>query len=353
MWLYAGVPGPPRVALIGYGLSGRYFHRPFLLAAHFTLTHVVTSDAERAATAAREAPGVVVVGSADELWQLADDFDVVVVATPNHLHASLAARAIALEKAVVVDKPMAVTADEAAELVQAAHRRGVLLTVFHNRRWDSDTLTVRRLLSAGVLGNVVRFESRFQRFRPALRESWREAAPVTGGGVLFDLGTHLVDQALFLFGPARTVYAEIDSRRPGAVADDDVFLAIEHRDGVRSHLWASQVAPVCGPRVRVEGSIAGYEKQALDGQEDALRMGWDPARGPFGEEPAGVVSDVDGARPVASGAGNWLEFYRLLHAALEGAGQVPVPAEAGVAALRVLEAARRSAATSAVVSLPR
>jgi predicted dehydrogenase len=178
-----------------------------------------------------------------------------VVAAPNRAHVPLARTAIDLGKAVVVDKPLALTAAEGRALVDAARARGVLLTVFQNRRWDGDLLTVRRLLTEGALGDVYRFESRFERWRPTPKPGWRESgAPEEGGGVLVDLGSHLVDQAASCSGPVSQVYAELDRRRPGVQVDDDAFVALTHASGVRSHLWMSAVAAQLGPRLRVLGA---------------------------------------------------------------------------------------------------
>ena len=261
----------------------------------------------------------------------------------------LAGRAIEAGLAVVVDKPLAPSSDGARELVEHAERRGVPLTVFHNRRWDSDQLTLRRLIADGRLGEVRRYESRFERWRPELRaEAWRErAAPEVGGGVLLDLGTHLVDQALVLFGPVRDVYGEVDARRGGA-ADDDAFVALEHVSGVRSHLWASSVAPAPGPRLRVNGSAAAFVVEHLDGQEEALRSGARPgADGRWGVEPEahwGRLVAGDRSEPVRSEDGAWPQFYERLARSLAGEGELPVDPRDAVRVLEILERARSTAA---------
>jgi predicted dehydrogenase len=343
---------PTRVALIGYGLAGRSFHRPLIGATdELVITHVVTGNPGRREHAARELPSGSLVGGTAQLWEQADDYDAVVVAVENDAHADLASAAIRLGKQVVVDKPMTVTAAQAESLVGQARTAGVVLTAFHNRRWDSDTLTLRRLLGADALGAVTHFESRFERFRPELSSRRPELPAEQGGGVLLDLGTHLLDQALHLFGPATTVYAEIGTRRDRALADDDCFLALTHASGVRSHLWCSLMAPVSGPRMVVEGVRGGYRKDQLDGQEDALRAGWDPRTGPWGGEPAGVLVDTTGARPVPSEPGAWVEFYRGFASAVRDGGPPPVPPEDAVAVLRILEAARLSARDATVVPL--
>lgn len=334
-----------RTALVGYGLGGRVIHRPLLQAVPgIALTHVVTADPARRAQAAADVPGAALLASAGELWARAEEYDAVVVVTANDAHVPLATAALDLGKPVVVDKPLAVTADEAAALVAHAEQACVPLSVFHNRRWDSDTLTARELLDDGVLGDVHRLESRFTRFRPRVLDRWRERPG--GGGVLLDLGTHLVDQAVQLLGPVTHVYADIAVRRAQAVVDDDVLLALTHASGAGSLLWCSAAAPWTGPRLVLQGSRAGWLKQELDGQEAAQREGV-----PVPAEPAGALWDEQGARPVPSRQGDWAEFYRRFAAAVGGEGPVPVDPHDAVAVLRILEAAQRSARTRAVVGV--
>jgi len=334
-----------RTALIGYGLGGRVIHRPLLQAVpDVALTHVVTADPERRAQAAADVPGAALLASPDELWARADEYDAVVVVTTNDAHVPLATAALDLGKAVVVDKPLAVTADEAAGLVAHAAQVGRPLSVFHNRRWDSDTLTARDLLADGALGEVHRLESRFTRFRPEVVDRWRERPG--GGGVLLDLGTHLVDQAVQLLGPVDSVHADVAVRRAGAVVEDDVLLVLQHASGAGSLLWCSAAAPWTGPRLVLQGSRAGWVKEQLDGQEAAQRDGV-----PLPPEPDGALWDASGARPVPSRQGDWAAFYRGFAAAVRGEGPVPVDPADAVAVLRVLEAAQVSARERSVVAV--
>jgi scyllo-inositol 2-dehydrogenase (NADP+) len=345
-----------RVAIAGYGLAGRVFHAPLVAATEgLAVAFVVTGDPDRAAAVRREHPGAEAVASVDELWQRGG-VDLLVVAAPNDVHAPLALEAISRGVAVVVDKPMALSADEGQELVDAADRAGVLLAPFHNRRWDSDQLTVRRLLAQRRLGDVYRYESRFERWRPAAQGGvWREdLPPERGGGQLLDLGTHLVDQALALFGPVSEVYAEIDARR-GLVSDDDDFVVLRHASGPISHLRASAVTAAPGPRLRVLGSEAAFVVQELDGQEDALRAGRRPdAGGEWGVEPEsrwGRLVAGDASEPVPSEHGDWPRFYSELAVALRDGGPPPVDPSDAVAGLRLLEAARQSALERSVVAV--
>ncbi|MDP9466666.1 MAG: Gfo/Idh/MocA family oxidoreductase, partial [Actinomycetota bacterium] len=218
---------PLRTALLGYGLAGRVIHRPVLESVdELEVTQVVTADASRRAAAEADLPQARVVSSAQALWQQAEAFDVVVVATNNDVHVPLAVAALDLGKPVVVDKPVALTSDDAARLVGHARSCGLPLGVFHNRRWDSDTLTAADLIASGVLGTVHRLESRFTRFRPQVVDRWREKPG--GWGVLLDLGTHLVDQAVHLMGPVSQVWADVRKLRAAAEVDDDCVLALTH-----------------------------------------------------------------------------------------------------------------------------
>ncbi len=302
------------------------------------LASIVTSNPDRAARAGSAFPHADVVASVEDVWQQASDLDFVVVATANDSHAELARRAIEHGLATVVDKPLAPSAAEATELVALADASGVLLTVYHQRRWDSDFLTLKRLIAEGALGEVHRFESRFERWRPEIpASSWRFETPrERGGGVLLDIGSHLVDQALQLFGPAAEVHGDVRCRR-GTPADDDAFVAIRHESGTLSLLWASVVAASPGPRMRVLGSEAGFLSEGLDPQEEALRNGEHP-----GGDEWGVVPREGWGRLVRGGEshlveaerGDWPRFYATL-----AAGEVPVPPSDARDMLAVLEAA--------------
>ena len=345
-----------RVAVVGYGLGGAAFHAPLVDATPgLRLTHVVTRDAGRRRLAAERYPGVRLVDTTDELWTVADDLDLVVVTTPNRLHAPIARAAIERGIGVVVDKPFAVSAAEGREVVALSRSRGVMLTVYQNRRWDGDFLTLRRLLDTGAVGTPHRFESRFERWRPVPKGDWRERAdPGEAGGILFDLGSHLIDQALVLFGPVSDVYAELDRRRAAVEADDDAFVALHHASGVRSHLHMTALAALPGPRFRLLGSAGAFVKHGVDVQEDALRRGARPVGADWGAEPPaqwGTLSGGGEPRAVPTEPGDDPAFYAGVAAALRG-GAVPVDPDDAVAGLAIIEAARRSAAERRVVQLP-
>jgi len=264
------------------------------------------------------------------------------VATANESNADLASQAIELRLPVVVDKPLATTTVAAKDLVERAAEAGVPLTVFHNRRWDSDFLTAKRLAADGSLGRVHRLESRFERWRPeAPSEGWRFTIDrASGGGVLLDLGTHLIDQAIQLFGPVAEVHGEVRHIR-GGPADDDAFVALRHEGGQSSHIWVSQVAPAVGPRMRLIGDAGAFVTEELDGQEDALKEGRRP--GPsvdWGREPPerwGRIIRGDESEPVEPDAGDWPSFYRRAALALREGGEMPVDPRDAVEVLRLME----------------
>jgi predicted dehydrogenase len=344
-----------RVAVIGYGLAGRLFHAPVIEATPgLRVTTIVTANAERAAAARARHPSASVVPVADELWAQPDRYDLVVVAAPNYAHESLALAAMATGLPVVIDKPVATSSAAAERLAAAAEASGVPVMPFHNRRWDGDFLTVRRLMREGALGDILRFESRFERWRPTARPSARRelAGADEAGGVLFDLGSHLIDQALALFGPVAAVYAEVERRREEVPVDDDTFVALTHASGVRSHLWASHMAADVGPRLRVLGSSAAYVKHGLDVQAFRLQAGGRPDEPGFGRDPRDAWGEVragDESRTVETEPGDYRAFYAGVAATVRDGTPPPVALEDAIAGLRIIEAAFASDRTGAVV----
>jgi predicted dehydrogenase len=338
-----------RAGVVGFGLAGEVFHAPLISSVEgIEVAGIVTRNPERAERAAGAYPSASVVASVDELW---GRIDVLVVATSNSAHVPLALAAIERGVALVVDKPLAVSAEDADRVVEAAEAAGVPLTVFQNRRWDGDFLTLKRVLPD--LGSVTRFESRFERFRPEVKEgAWREAADAAeGGGLLLDLGPHLVDQARVLFGPPLRVYAELGVRRPGAHVDDDVFVALEHAGGERSHLWMSSVAPLHGPRFRVSGTRAGFAVDGLDPQEPQLADGLRPGGEGYGIGAPGVLAGDGSREEVELERGAYERFYEGVVAWLRDGAPPPVDPRESVAVLHLLDAARRSAASHSVIEL--
>lgn len=345
-----------RVALVGFGLGGSCFHGPLIaVTPGMKLVTVVTSNEVRGSQARRDYPGIHVATTVEWLWDRAADHDLVVITTPNRVHASLAMAGLTAGLPVVIDKPFARTASEARQVIQMAREKRLPVIPYHNRRWDSELLTLRRLLDEGVLGRISRFEARLERWRPELKGGWRERGAVEeAGGLLYDLGSHLVDQALTLFGPVQGVYAELDQRRAGAETDDEVFLALTHVNGVRSHLWTSSVAAHHGPRMRVLGERGAFVKQHADRQESALRIGKRPTSPDWGRDPPkawGILTDGAHEESVRSEPGAYQRFYAELVAMLRDGAPPPVAPEDALAGLEIIEAAQRSAAERTVVVL--
>lgn len=344
-----------RTALVGFGFGGSVFHAPFIDAdPRLDLTLIVTSDPQRRAVIAARYPQAAVVASFEDLLDRLDEVELVVVSTPNRTHFPLARAVLGAGRAVVVDKPVAPSAAEVRELVGA----GGLLIPFQNRRWDGDFRTVGSLLDSGRLGPVWRFESRYERWQPAVgsgpARAWKRD-PAEAAGILYDLGTHVIDQAVALFGRPATVYSEVDNRREGAAVDDDVFVALSYPSGVRVHLWASAVAAQGGPRFRVLGRQGAYVKYGMDPQEAALLDGARPGADRWGEEPPeawGFVQVGDDRTPVPTLPGAYQLFYRGVAAALLDGADPPVAGGDAVLTAEIVEAARRSAAESRVVALP-
>ena len=343
------------VGLIGYGLGGSVFHAPLIQAEPGLRLHaVVTSRDEQVR---RELPGVRVVGSAAELLE-DPAVELVVVAAPNAVHHQLAAAALRAGRHVVVDKPFALSTADADELIGLAEATDRRLSVFHNRRWDSDFLTVRRCLEAGVLGDVSSFTSRYDRFRPVPKGSWKEE-DVPGSGVLWDLGPHLIDQALQLFGRPETVWADVGVQRPGVAAVDYLHLALGY-GRLRVLLHAGMEVRDPGPRFEVHGDRGSFVKHGMDLQEQALRAGGRPGDPGWGSEPpdrhgalTGEVAGLELRGRLESVPGDYGAFYAAMAAAIRGDGEVPVPAAEARDVITVIELALASAREGRVVRVGR
>ena len=334
-----------RIGLVGYGKGGRFFHAPLIAAAEgCELAGVVTRSAQRRDELARDYPGT---AAYDDLAQLGSaGVDAVAISTPADTHVPLVVQAVSLGLPVVCDKPFALQSTAARQVLAEAERAGVLVTVYQNRRFDADFLTVRAVIEAGELGRITRFESRIEQYTPP------GGIPSSGGGILLDLGAHVVDQALVLFGPVVSVYAEVDDAggRPGRF-----FIAVRHAVGVASHMVGDLVLQgTPGPRFRVFGTLASYSVDTFDGQADALMAGGSPAAdgGAWGVVPRerwGRLHAGHTTRPWPSERGDWTVFYASFGDAVRGYGAVPVDPWDAVVGLEVLEAAQRSAATGQVV----
>jgi scyllo-inositol 2-dehydrogenase (NADP+) len=317
-----------RVGVAGYGLAGSAFHAPLIRACErMELAAVLTS---------RDVPER--VGSLDELLERCD---LVVVATPNTTHFEIAAAALNAGKHVVVDKPFTVTVDEADALIALSNQRERVLTVFQNRRWDSDFLTLRKVLPQ--LGEIILFEAHWDRFRPEIKQGWREV-PQPGAGVLSDLGPHMIDQALMLLGMPAAVSADLEAQRVGAEVDDYFDLTLHYGEG-RVCLRCSTLIAEPRPRFAVHGTGGSFIKYGLDRQEAQLKSGMDPHDASFGvDETTGTLTFGDGKRgQVPSERGDYPAFYEAVaDAILDGAPPPVDPADAR-AGLVLIDLARRAA----------
>ena len=348
---------PISTAIVGFGVSGGVFHGPLLGAnPSYSVDAVVTGNPARAAAARARFPHALIVSDYPALLRLVDDgtldLELAVLGTPPALHRDQALAAVERGLHVVVDKPFAPSVEDAQAMIDAARAAGVILTVFQNRRWDGDFLTVAELVRSGRLGEIRSFESRFEWWRPQGFGNWRDGAAVDdGGGLLIDLGSHLIDQAIQLFGPVEEERADLRRHSDGAGGDEDSFAELRHASGVVSRLWMNGLAPALGPRFHVLGSRAGFTSWGLDGQEPALASGADPSKPGYGavssREPA-RVSDGTSAVDIGLLPGDYPAFYRLLADAVQRSGPVPVdPAEA----LETLRIIRRLHATTPIRSL--
>ncbi|MDC7675609.1 oxidoreductase [Asticcacaulis machinosus] len=340
-------------AIVGFGNAGRIFHTPLIRATKGLRLHTIVSSRPADVTAA--VPGVRV---APDLEIVLNDpeIDLVVIATPNALHAPQALAALRAGKHVVVDKPFAINLDEAEALMVEAKAAGRLLSVFHNRRWDADFLTVQRLIADDKLGDITRLISRFDRFRPKLRDRWREQ-DVPGAGLWFDLGPHLVDQVLCLFGKPVSLMADMARQRDGSVVDDYFNVTLKY-ERLRVTVSASVLTPAAGPRFEVHGTRGTFVKYGLDPQEDALKAGGDPTDPSFGIDahegsywPVIIDDHVGMSESVMSERGRHLSFYEAIAAAIMDDAPNPVPAEEAYQVMRILELGQLSALEGTEVHL--
>jgi predicted dehydrogenase len=338
-----------RAGLVGYGFAGQTFHAPVLSAVPgLELAAVASSQPHKVHT---DWPDVDVVPDVEALWRRTD-IDLVVIAAPNAQHYPLAQAAIAAGKHVIVDKPFTLDAAEARELAALAEQNGRLLSVYQNRRFDSDYLTLRDLLAGGQLGRPVYFESNFDRYRPQVRERWREQ-PVPGAGLWVDLGSHLVDQAVQLFGRPDSLQLDTATLRDGALVDDYFHAVLRYESGphapLRVVLHATTLAAHAAPRYIVHGTRGSYIKRGVDPQEDALRAGGHPGVAGWGADPIDgeltVVGDDNRVqtRAMPTLPGNYVRYYAAIRDAIHGEGPNPVTPEEAVELMELLDLGRQSA----------
>lgn len=330
-----------KLGLVGYGFAGSTFHAPVI--AHSGRTAVAAIATSQAARAQADYPQAQIVPDLAALIAC-HDIPCIVIATPNDTHFDLAHRALCAGKHVVVDKPVTLSSADARALVELAQQRGLLFAPFHNRRWDGDFMSVRALIAGGGLGRVTHYESHFDRFRPHVPKRWREEA-AHGGGLLFDLGPHLIDQALALFGAPHSLSATLGRRRDNAQAPDYVHLQL-HYAGREVILHASALAALPPPRFTVHGTRGSYVSAGLDVQEDQLKAGLRPGDAGFGRNPDGFLREVDDGSEVqtacATQDGSYAGFYRALAGALLDGAPFPIAPDDAVDVMALIELAMRS-----------
>ena len=330
-----------RVGIAGYGLAGRSFHAPILSATNFEVTAVLTNNDVRKRHAKEDFPAAKILSTIEDLC--AQDLDLVVIASGNQMHLSQALAAIKAGIPTVVDKPMGINVAQTQEILNASMSAGVPVTTYFNRKWDSDTLTLKRVIRDGHIGRVIRMDSRFERFRPQLNpQSWRENnSPQDGGGLLLDLAPHLISTAIDCFGRAELKSASIRSVRGGA--DDDCVLVLGHDSGVESILSASAVVGSPGPRLRVIGSEGAFVVNELDPQEALLRAGKAPKDGVWKENTSSeaFIHRGETIEEFKSDPGNYSHFYSLVHDAIVNKTPMPIGSEEILNVAQIIDQARK------------
>jgi predicted dehydrogenase len=329
-----------KVGIAGYGLAGRSFHAPILAGTNFEVTAVLTTNDVRKRHAKEDFPTVKIVSTIEELCD--QDLDLIVIASGNQVHLSQALTAINAGIPTVVDKPRGINVAQTRKILDAADSAGVAVTTYFNRKWDSDILTLKRVIRDGQIGRVIRMDSRFERFRPQLNsQSWRENnSPEDGGGLLLDLMPHLISTAIECFGPANLKSSSIRSVRGGA--DDDCVLVLAHETGVESILSASAVVGAPGPRLRVIGSEGAFVVNELDAQEALLRAGKAPKDGKWEEDTSSqaFIHRGDSVEEFKTDPGNYASFYSLVHEAIVNKTAMPISPEEILAVAQIIDKAR-------------
>jgi len=334
------------VGLIGYGLAGRAFHAPVIRAVPGLRLAAVLQ--RRGDEAKDKYPDVRIVRSLEEFLAI-EEIRLVVIATPNDTHFSLAKQCLEAGRDVVVDKPFTTTVAEGCALVTLAPRVGRLLTVYQNRRYDGDFQAIRKLVAEGTLGRIVRFETAYDRYRPQLKPgAWRETTRA-GSGILFDIAPHLIDHALMLFGLPQAVTADVRIEREGAVADDAFDITLFYERGMRAVLRSSILAAATRPRFVLHGTAGSFVKQTFDPQENNLRHGKIPTDTAWGAEPEenwGVLTTPSGEgltqRRIPSASCDYRDYYANVRDAVLGKAELAVSPEWALHVMRLLEMAKQS-----------
>lgn len=338
-----------RTGIVGFGMAGKVFHAPFIgTLPGFRLSKISTSKETTAAEAKTLYPETIIVADARYILD-DDDIDLVIICTPNTEHFPLAQAALLRGKHVIVEKPFTVTSAEADTLAALARQQQRILTVHHNRRWVADYKTVKKIISSQLLGRLATYEARYDRFRPALRpQAWREEN-VPGAGILYDLGAHLIDQALQLFGLPEAIMADVQIQRPGGRVDDFFDLTL-HYSNLRVSLGAGMLVKKPGPFFSLHGDRGSFVKSGMDVQEEALKTGKTPANTPdWGAEPESlwghIYTEYEGmqmAGTIQSERGSFQDFFINVQQAIWGEAQLNVTPEQARDTIRIIELAMQS-----------
>lgn len=323
--------------LVGFGFAATTFHLPFLNHhPQFSVSGVVSSNPAKVHALV---PGCQVWANLEDALSQAD-FDLVVITTPNDLHATQAGMALDAGAHVLVEKPFTLNTDDARSLIAKSKDVDRKLCVYHNRRFDGDFITVQNLIKSGMLGDIKHMASRFDRFRPEPRDRWRENAG-PGSGIFWDLGPHLIDQAMMLFGKPQSVHGRIQQRREGAQTDDAFDLCLQYA-GFDVHLASSPFVAHSTLRFDINGTKGSYRKYGLDPQEEQLKKhvslddaGW----GRTVQSDHGLFCGEHASRQIVTEAGDYRRFYAQLHNALEGNGELPAPAQDVLPVISLIETA--------------
>ena len=329
-----------KVGLVGFGFSGETFHAPVIQAVEgLTMATVVSSNADKVH---RSFPGMSVVSSLDEVLS-EKEIELVIITTPNALHYPMAKQALEAGKHVVLEKPFTVSVEEGERLIEIAKEQKCLLSVYHNRRFDSDFLTIQKLMEEEQLGTIMTYEAHYDRYRAEVRDRWREEDK-KGSGILFDLGSHLIDQALTLFGKPDSVYADILAQRDEGKTDDYFHLILQYGKK-RVILHGGSLVKQHGPRYQIHGMKGSFLKWGIDPQEDALKAGRVPGDKGWGEENSeeyGVLTNEDGTHTIESLPGSYQTYYKEVYQAIVTSSAPPVAAEEALDVIKVIELALMS-----------
>lgn len=338
-----------RTGIIGFGLSGRVFHAPFIdVVDGYELTKISTSNSNSIKLIGERYPKTVIVPDASAIIN-DPDIDLVIVTSPNTDHARWAREALLAGKHAVVEKPFTIDVAEADDLIEISKKQNKILTVYHNRRFTSDTKTVKKLLDSGMLGEICEYETHFDRFRPEARPTgaWREQ-PLPGSGIFYDLGSHLVDQSLYFFGMPNAVTANIGTQRSWAKADDKFDVRL-HYPTFTATLKSGMICKIPGPTYLIHGMNGSFIKYGLDVQEDTLNKGAIPQGADWGREPENIWGtiniDYKGVKiqgKVESEHGDYRDYFINLRDSINGKTELAVKPEEARNVMKIIELAFQS-----------